>query len=354
MKRRFTALALTLVMILSLAACGGNTQSAPAPSNSSDNAANDKAGIEPLNISFNIAVSGEMYDGLSNLFAERCNELSDGAITVQVVAAGTLGSAREVVEACQLNSVNMIWAADSELDQVVGNLSWAWLPYTVINEEQADEYYNEGWIDEAISSICEKAGISCIAGAENGFRLVCAKGATIDSLASMNGLKIRVPEQEPLVRFYSLCGALPSTITASESFSAMQQGTVDGSDNTLTNLYNLGFFDIIDSITMLNYQYSSAKICANNAWWNDLSDAQREVIKAAAVEAGLYQRNFVRDQLSDLVDTAKEKGIEVVEPSADFQAEIKNAVSVMWDEAYEDFDPEYHVYIDKMIETFGA
>ena len=98
---------------------------------------------------------------MTNKFAERCKELSDGAITVQTVAAGTLGSAREVVEACQLNSVNMIWAADSELDQVVGNLSWAWLPYTVTNYEQADEYYNEGWIDEAIAEICAEAGITC-------------------------------------------------------------------------------------------------------------------------------------------------------------------------------------------------
>ena len=353
MKRRLIALALMAAMAISLSACGGTNGDTSEPSGE-EGSGDASSAIEPLNITFNISVSGELYDEMSNVFAQRCSELSDGAITVQIVAAGTLGSAREVVEACQLNSVNMIWAADSELDQVVGNLSWAWLPYTVINYEQADEYYNEGWIDEAIGDICREAGIECVAGAENGFRLVCTKGTDIASMADMSGLKIRVPEQAPLMRFYSLCGALPSTITANESFSAMQQGTVDGSDNTLFNLYNLGFFDIIDCITLLNYQYSSAKICANESWWTGLSDAQREVISQAAVEAGQVQREGVRNQEAELVEVAESMGINVVEPDEAFQAELKEAASVMWEEAYADYDEAYHPYVDQMIETFGG
>ena len=356
MKKRLLALALLAAMALSLCACGNNSAPATTPdaSGSGSPQASGSAQVDPLNLTFNISVSGELYDEMSQVFSERCSELSNGAITVQLVANGTLGSAREVVEACQLNSVNMIWAADSELDQVVGNLSWAWLPYTVINYDQADEYYNEGWIDEAIGEICRDAGIECVAGAENGFRLVCVKGTEIASLADMSGLKIRVPEQAPLMRFYSLCGALPSTITANESFSAMQQGTVDGSDNTLFNLYNLGFFDIIDSITMLNYQYSSAKICANGAWWDGLSDAQREIITQAATEAGQVQREGVRTQEAELVETAQSMGISVIEPDEAFQAELKEVASVMWEEAYDDYDAAYHPYVDKMIETFGG
>lgn len=345
--KKLLALILTLCMVLSLCACGGKeTEDQTAP-------ADEGTEMSPVTITFNVAVSGDMYDQMAAKFSDICNELSDGAISVQVVAAGTLGSAREVVEACQLNSVNMIWAADSELDQVVGNLSWAWLPYTVINYEQADEYYNEGWIDEAIGEICEKAGIVCVAGSENGTRLMCTKGVVVDSFDKMSGLKVRVPEQAPLVRFYELCGALPSTITASESFSAMQQGTVDASDNTLVNLNNLGFFDICDGITALNYQYSSAKICANKAWWDGLSDAQREVITTAATEAGLVLRTIIRENESTLFDTAKSMGITVAEPDEDFQNALREAASVMWEEAYNDFPAEYHGYIDKMIETFG-
>lgn len=182
---------------------------------------------------------------------------------------------------------------------------------------------------------------------------MCTKGVIVDSIDKMKGLKVRVPEQAPLVRFYSLCGSLPSTITASESFSAMQQGTVDGSDNTLVNLNNLGFFDIVDCITALNYQYSSAKICANKAWYDALSDAQREVIEQAAAEAGLLLRDWIRDNEAQLFEKAESMNITVVNPDEAFQAELKKAASVMWEEAYGDYPEEYHHYIDKMIETFG-
>jgi len=347
MKKRFFALVMTLACMMAMTACGA-TPSSPQPAASSDNS------IAPLKITFNIAVSGETFDQMSNTFAERCSELSNGAITVQVVAAGTMGSAREVVEALQLNTVNMIWAADSELDQVVGNMSWAWLPYTVINYDMADEYYNEGWIDEALGEICEGAGIKLVAGAENGFRVCCTNGKKISSADDLVGMKIRVPEQEPLVNFYTLLGCLPSTITASESFAAMQQGAVDGSDNTLFNLNNLGFFDIADTLLMLNYQYSSGKIAANSAWFNALSPEQQEIITTAAKEAGLEFRNTIRAQEDAIVDEISAKGVTVLEPDEAFQTAIREkAASIMWESAYNDYDEQYHVYIDKMIETFS-
>lgn len=349
MKTKIFALILALACVLSLAACGNKPTPSPEPADPGKSDA-----VDPLTITFNIAVSGEMYDKMSNTFAQRCSELSNGAIQVQIIAGGTMGSAREVVESMQLNTVNMIWAADSELDQVVGNMSWAWLPYTVINYDMADKYYNEGWIDEALAEICEGAGIKLVAGSENGFRVCCTKGKEINSADDLVGLKMRVPEQDPLVRFYSLLGCLPSTITASESFAAMQQGTVDGSDNTLFNLNNLGFFDIADTFVELNYQYSSAKIAANLDWFNALSEKQQEIITTAAKEASLEFRNGIRSQESSIIDAITAKGVKVVVPDEAFQAAIKQkAASVMWEEAYQDYDAQYHKYIDKMIETFG-
>ena len=375
MKKRILVVALILSMAVFLFACGGNNSSggndskeeAPAeeaaeeaeaeeePAEEAEEPAEESAAadVDPLQVTFNIAVSGEVYDNMSKIFADRCSELSGGKITVQIVAPTTLGSAREVVEATQLNTVNMIWAADSELDQVVENLSWAWLPYTITNFEDADKYYNEGWIDEAMAEICEGAGIKLVAGAENGFRLFAGKGAAPESLADISGLKIRIPEQQPLIQFYTLLGCNPSTITASESFAAMQQGTVDGSDNTLFNLYNLGFFDIIDYVEVINYQYSSGKICANLAWYNGLTDAQREIIDQAAEEAGMYQRNTLREMEQSMLDEAASKNITVAHPSEAFADEIREKAMVMWEEAYDQYDESVHQYIDKMIETFG-
>ena len=64
-------------------------------------------------------------------------------------------------------------------------------------------------------------------------------------------------------------------------------------------------------------------------------------------------RDWIRDNEAQLFEKAESMNITVVNPDEAFQAELKKAASVMWEEAYGDYPEEYHHYIDKMIETFG-
>jgi len=303
----------------------------------------------PLNVTFNSSIGGTLIDNMNNIFEQKVAELSDGAIKLQVIPNGTLGTARELVESVQINTVNLAWAADSEINQIVGGMAWAWLPGLFSTYEEADKYYNSGWIYNELEKIANKGGIAFIASAENGFRIVCAN-TPIDSIDDLKGMKIRVPEQKQLVKFYELMGALPCTITATESFTAMQQGTVDGSDNTLQNLNNLGFFDIAKYFTILNYQYDSAKIIGNYDWWKSLTDEQRSIISEAASLAGASYRDGIRQKERELLELGASGGVTFIYPDEDFKAAIKNVANQMWENAREEYDASY---IDRIINEFA-
>ena len=77
--KKLLSLVLAVAMLLSLCACGSKEAT------SNPGATDDESGIAPLNITFNVAVSGEMYDAMTNKFAERCKELSDGAIRFRLL-----------------------------------------------------------------------------------------------------------------------------------------------------------------------------------------------------------------------------------------------------------------------------
>ena len=64
--KKLLSLVLAVAMLLSLCACGSKEAT------SNPGATDDESGIAPLNITFNVAVSGEMYDAMTNKFAERC------------------------------------------------------------------------------------------------------------------------------------------------------------------------------------------------------------------------------------------------------------------------------------------
>ena len=304
-----------------------------------------------LTFTYNIAISGELVDSHNKLFQEKVAELSGGKIAMQIVPNGTMGGAREVVEAVQLNSVNMAWSSDSETDQVVGGMSWAWLPYMLTSYEEADKYYNWGWISDELDKIMAKAGIAGIARSENGFRVLGKRGGNpVKSMADMKGLKVRVPQLYQYVEFYKRCGAMPTTITASESFTALQQGTVDAADNTIWNLYNFGFNELLTSITMLHYQYESAKIIANLDWWNGLTAEQRKVIAEAAQIASNHYRDGIRGREAKIIEAAKAKGMVFVEPDAEFAKELRKVGMSMWEDARAKVPAEY---IDRVFKEFG-
>ena len=66
---------------------------------------------------------------------------------------------------------------------------------------------------------------------------------------------------------------------------------------------------------MTGHVYSPFIVIASKKWFDTLSPADKAAVKAAAVEAGVYQRQQQREQAVKLVDALKAKGMQVNELS---------------------------------------
>ena len=191
---------------------------------------------EPVKFNVCHTLGGGMYDETIKRFAERVDALSGGRIQVNVIAAGTMGTARESAEALQLGTLEMTWLADGEVDTVVGKMGWAWLPYMFDTIEEAEQKYGKGWVRERLKAQMEAGGIVSLCAAGNMYRNLVNTKREILSLEDFAGLKVRVPEQRDLIEFYTLCGALPVAIASSEALTALEQRTIDGADSAVINL----------------------------------------------------------------------------------------------------------------------
>ena len=110
--RNISALVLALVMILTLAACGGNTGGGSSggtgsQSGGSSASAPAKSGDDTV---YNITIGGTVPDdhpisqGLFK-FKEVAEELSGGRFKVEVYDNNTIGASRELVEGVQANEI---------------------------------------------------------------------------------------------------------------------------------------------------------------------------------------------------------------------------------------------------------
>ena len=99
--KKLLALLLALVMVLSLAACGGKTE-APAANNAAGDVGNDgDASNDPAVTLVYAEVNplDTIVGQTGTFFAEKVAELSGGSITLDVQAAGVLGSENDVLDA---------------------------------------------------------------------------------------------------------------------------------------------------------------------------------------------------------------------------------------------------------------
>lgn len=272
-------------------------------------------------------------------FAKLVEEKTNGRYVGNVIAAGSLGSGADAAQMLQMGTLDVLMSDDMTMDGVLdGKLGFAWLPGLVANEEEAQKYYDHGWIADQVAKILAENKLIRISSYANGFRQVGNIKRPIKEMDDLKGLKIRTPSVDSVVDFYKRCGALPVMISGSEVLNALQTGTVDGLDNAVFNYTNQGITDVITHITTLNYCYSGGCFIAGQPFWDKLSDSDKEIFKECAQEVSDEFTEFFNGKTKQLEDDGVKSGQWTVdEPSDAMKASLEAIYKDMWNDAIDKY-----------------
>ncbi len=275
-------------------------------------------------------------------FAKLVEEKTEGRYKGNVIAAGSLGTGADAAQMLQMGTLDVLMSDDMTMDGVLdGALGFAWLPGLVADYDEADQYYNHGWIAEKVGEIMEQNDLVRISSYCNGFRQVGNIKRPVTEMSDLQGLKIRTPSVDSVVSFYEKCGALPVMISGSEVLNALQTGTVDGLDNAVFNYTNQGITDVITHITELNYCYSGGCFIAGTPFWETLSDSDKEIFKECAQEVSDDFTEFFRDKTEKLTQEGIDNGQWTVEhPSEAMKAALADIYKEIWEESREKYGDE--------------
>ena len=343
--KRFYALALAAVMMLSLAACGSSNKDSattPAdttPADSSDSNTGDAA-CEPLTIKMYNAVAGQTIDGtLIPKTIELLEEYSGGAITVDLVPAGTLGAEKEAVQLLQMGDIDMLPLSIDGVDFGTPdvNMNWTSLPYLFNGWDEVDSEYNNGWMRERHKEVAAEYGIDIIENLDNGLKCLIGTGKTPTSITDLKGKIVRTPDIPIFHYYYDQLGL--TTVSGIDQYTGLQQGTMDCITNSpwAMNVFHLE--EVADWIYVTQESWGTMYWTASKDWTDSLTDAQRDVVYKAAKEAAVITRQEIRDTCENYLDKAAAAGVEVVYPD-DASIEImKQAATKTWNELRDDFDP---------------
>lgn len=345
-KRLSMALAI-LIGISGFAGCAGKSASgngAATPTPSTEAGSNDQAAAPAASeaVIFTVSTDAAVRIEAVEEFASLVEEKSGGRYKGNVMAANSLGTAADMGQMIQMGTLDFCLNDDMSLDGILdGKLGFAWLPGLVADYEEADKYYNYGWIAEQVAQIMRENNIVRISSFCNGFRQVGNIKHEITTMQDIAGLKIRTPSVPSVVSFYEKCGAMPVMIAGSEVLSALQTGTVDGLDNAVFNYVNQGITDVIKYITTINYCYSGGCFVASPTFWDKLSPEDQALFAECAQEASDNFTKRFRDETEAIMQEGIEKGQWVVsEPTAEMVTALQEIYQEIWDESRTEYPAE--------------
>ena len=298
MKKLF-ALLLALAMTLSLAACGGKKDEAPA---SSDKPATEApAEKKVLRLSTHLSIDHSTMQ-MAQKFKELLVEKSGGTLDVEFYTDGQLGNQTENCESLKAGTVDMTIIDTGTLANYNPAAGILDMPYLFASKDQAIKAVSGDIGKDFMNMVTETTGIHPISLQAIAFRSTLLKDKTINSLADFKGVKVRIPENPSIEACFSALGATPVAIPSGEAYTAVQTGVTNGLEGNMEYISQMKFYEVANVYNLTEHVMTFTAFCMSDSVYQGLTAEQQTAVDEAAAEA----MDFFYDLYLDIEANAKQ------------------------------------------------
>ena len=243
-----------------------------------------------------------------------CDEIEKGTAgryKCQQFPNSALGGEREMIEAVQLGTLDMVTTSTGPVGNFVPEVKIVDIPFLFRDYDHARRVL-DGPIGQDILTKFPSKGLVALAWTENGFRHMTNSKRAIVNPADAAGLKMRTMENKVHMDGYRAFGILPTPMAFPEVFGALQQGTVDGQENPIPVILASKFSQVQKHLSLTGHVYSPALYITSSNFMNKLSDADKKVFTEAGKKAAVAQRKKVNDDEANGIAILEKEGMQVV------------------------------------------
>ncbi len=190
----------------------------------------------------------------AKFFEKRLEELSKGAIDVQVYPSSQLYGDKAVLKAIRMDSVQMACPSFSKFGKIVPQLALFDLPF-LFKDINHLHRVQDGAVGDKLKAMVTKKGIVALDFWDNHFKQLSSSKKALINPSDAKGQKFRIMSSKVLEEQFKAVGANPQMMPFSEVYSGLQQGVIDGQENTLSNIYTKKFYEVQTDLTVTNHGY---------------------------------------------------------------------------------------------------
>jgi tripartite ATP-independent transporter DctP family solute receptor len=247
-------------------------------------------------------------------FGELVAAKSGGKIKVRTFAGGTLGGDLQTVSALQGGTVEMTVLNAGILAAQVKEFAAYDFPFLFNSAAEADAITDGAFGQGLLQRLTEKNLIG-LGYWDLGFRHLTNSKHPVSKLEDVAGLKIRVIQSPIYIDLFNTLGGNATPMPFPELYGALESKAVDGQENPASTILSSKLGEVQKYLTLTRHVYNPQALLVSRKFWSSLSADEQKIIREAAAEATLFQRQVARAKDQADLEQLKKEGVHISELS---------------------------------------
>lgn len=321
------------LLALVIAACGGGGGTKDGGASQGDAKPADDG--KQIVIKFSHVTAIDSVKGkAADRFAELVEEKTGGKAKVEVYPSSQLYGDNDELDALVSGNVHMIAPSVTKMVKLDPRWQYVDMPFLFKDQEHVHKFFNSDVAQTLLNS--DQLASNDIMGLvfwENGFKHFMNNKHPLKTVADFEGLKFRAQAGKVLEAQFHALGAGSATIAFGETYAALQQGTVDGTENTFNNMDTQKYQEVQKYMTESEHGRLDYAIFVNKSFWEGIPEDIRAQVEEALAEATDLAWSLAAEEneksRQNIIDSGK---VEVTVLTDEERAALEAALQPVYDE----------------------
>jgi TRAP-type transport system periplasmic protein len=327
-RRTVAATAVVSLPLLLLAACGDDASGS----------GGDDGGDVEITLAHSYTEDQPQHRCGAQVIADEVAE-ADVGVTVEIFPASQLGEDADRISSVVSGDIDMDIQGASALGAIYEPVQVLDAAYAFDDGDDFATYFESDAADQLVEDFASETGVTTLGAWSAGMRQFTAN-EPIREPADLDGIRMRFADSPQFLMNAKALGADATEVAFEELFLALQQGTVDGQENPITNIDAINLDEVQDYISLSSHGVNSNLIIIG-AVWDELSSEQQDALQSAVDSAVEQVPGCVEDDEAKILAEWKESGALEVVDDVDLEAFRSQVDSYLRDNFNEQQLPVY-------------
>jgi len=233
-----------------------------------------------------------------------------GSVQVQLFPNRQLGDERQMLEGMRFGTVDAGIITNAVIAQIEPAFSVNDLPFLFANEAQAHKVL-DGAVGAELAKRLSTKGIVALGYMEGGFRNMINNKRPVNAPGDVAGVKYRVMQNPVFIDMFNSMGGSAIPMAWGETFTAVQQGTIDGLEIPLAVIDANKYFEVTKFLSLTNHTYSMIGLVISKRSLDKLTPEQRTAVTNAAKSATAIQREVSLADAKATIGKLEKNGMKI-------------------------------------------